>query len=93
MNDEKIKEAAREYRDNKIHSLLDDHFDAFIAGAISNSAKEYWQRGMYSEEEFKLLSRESYYRGGNDQLDRDRNGVDKLPDMMFESWYNQNKKK
>ena len=70
MKDEKLKEAAREYRDNKIHSLLDDHFDAFIAGAISNSAKEYWQRGMYSIDALEPTLFAAYLTGQADVRNR-----------------------
>ena len=71
--------------------------DAFFLGAISPQAKEYWQKGMYTEEEvLSLLKRvgreitypETYY----EPVDTDENN-DKYFNGEVEDWFEQNKKK
>ena len=51
----------------------------FVAGATSDSAKEYWQRGMYSEAQIKQLEK---YLKESDTVDMD---------LVY--WLDQNKKK
>lgn len=74
---------------------LSDHM--FVIGAKSDAAKEYWQKGMYTEEEVLLLLKrvgkeisypETYY----EPSDTDENN-DKYFDSEIEDWFNQNKKK
>ena len=50
--------------------------EAFIAGAKSEAAKEYWQQGMYSEEEVKKFLYNLWEADDDD----------------FEKWFNENKK-
>lgn len=59
---------------------------AWEAGAKSPEAKEYWQKGMYSEEKVKELFKE--FRR-NFQLYR----CIQILDSDFEKWFEQNKKK
>ena len=40
---------------------------------IVSSQKEYWQKGMYTEEEVRLMCSEIYYQGANDQLELPEN--------------------
>ena len=56
-----------------------DWTSGFIYGAISPEAKEYWQQGMYTEEDMNLAfnaGKLSFYDGES-----------------FNSWIDQNKKK
>lgn len=48
---------------------------------------------LYTEEEIKNLCRESYYHGRNDELDEKETHTKKWPDVEFDNWFEQNKKK
>lgn len=90
MNDleKQIEEAAYKYG-NKINSHVGDN--NFIVGAKSPEAKQYWQQGMYSEEEVEILCLKAI----NDSLtsvNRFMNNSDcELIDQNI--WFEQNKKK
>ncbi|MFA5934937.1 MAG: hypothetical protein WC827_03580 [Candidatus Paceibacterota bacterium] len=51
MNDFKIKEEAYLTYENNISEKR-----AFINGAKSNAAKEYWQQGMYTAQDMKAFT-------------------------------------
>ena len=43
------------YNEDEFSWITDDKRNAFILGAESIALKEYWQKGMYSEDEVKVL--------------------------------------
>lgn len=51
LNIDKIEEAAKKYSYNSSAIKAEYARAGFMAGATSQEAKEYWRRGMYSEEE------------------------------------------
>ena len=55
--------------------------ESFIAGAKSDAAKNYWQKGMYTEEEVKELFRKFVIENTNISL------------IVAGNWLNKNKKK
>lgn len=62
------------------------HNKLIEAGAKSNTAKEYWQQGMYTEEEVKLLCAKLLDNFTNPEY---------LKTVVkdFPNWFEQNKKK
>lgn len=81
--EKQIEEAAYKYG-NKTNSHVGDN--NFIVGAKSEAAKEYWQQGMYSEEEvFNLIDR--IYTTGIYQMETYNKS------MNLKAWFDQNKKK
>lgn len=61
---------------------------SFRDGALSPEAKEYWQQGLYTEEEVKRMSRNAFHNGlSTSPLSYDYDG------NYFEKWFEQNKKK
>lgn len=88
--EEKNIEKAAEYYSNIIESISMQSFnkiqcaDDYIAGVKSEAAKEYWQKGMYSEDEvIELLSKMDYCGWVGNFAG---------PDVRKE-WFEQNKKK
>lgn len=53
FEDFKLEKAATKYSPENGRVQM-----AFVVGAKSHEAKEYWQKGMYSEEEVRLILRE-----------------------------------
>lgn len=70
-------------------TLFDSNItNAFIVGAKSPEAKQYWQQGMYSEEEVLNLIRDAIEYGYNACYDKKGIG-----DVMINKWIEENKKK
>lgn len=93
--EKKIEEAAENFivKNTKPNNVdLEDHFvnfsggsfekDCWISGAKSEAAKQYWQQGMYSEEEVKELLIKCLAYTNISILGKE-----------FENWFNKNKKK
>ena len=59
----------------------------FIVGAKSEAAKNFWQQGMYSEEEVKGMIIKFY----NSNTKHDQIGF--INQYSFDKWFEQNKKK
>lgn len=79
--EKQIEEAAIESSNGSWNES--DWTSGFIYGAKSPEAKEYWQQGMYSEEEVKRLCSKAWLIKGdiNDLI------------YQFDNWFEQNKKK
>lgn len=92
-----IEEAALTYAKND--ETPTDYFcyetleDCWISGAKSPEAKEYWQHGMYSEEEVIALFDNWLNTKIKEELMRLSGELDSLSGVTFEDWFNQNKKK
>ena len=65
----------------------------FIQGAKSNSAKEFHQAGMYTEEEVRKFASEAYFKGASDQVLFEEFHTIQQHDDSFSKWFEQNKKK
>lgn len=78
--EKKVEEAAKKYiKDYYSEQIMPKCVkDAFINGAKSPEAKEYWQKGMYSEEELLDLTDEFSWR-------HDKS-------VTFREWFNEHKK-
>lgn len=88
----KIEKAAEKYAESislgTEDTEIDDEFHAedFVKGAISPEAKEYWQEGMYTEEEVQeLLHNCLIYCNAFSTTERIRS--------FLKAWFEQNKKK
>lgn len=98
---DKIKEAARKYinlKDNfdeeeerYYNSNNMSKYDAFIIGAESPEAKEYWQQGMYTDDEVCILL-SKWTNVILDWFDSVLDG-DKPTKPNLLEWFEQNKKK
>ena len=73
-----IEKAAGKF--SQEHNRYD--FDSFIRGAHSNEAKAFHQQGLYTEDEVVSLIQE-YYKWIYDTTDH----------RLFESWFEEHKKK
>lgn len=83
--EKQIEKAAKKdhpYNGSEFSWTIDDRRECFIEGAKSTAAKEYWQEGMYSEEEVKVLIQKfNKEQCASTWFDDD------------EQWFEQNKKK
>lgn len=81
MEDEQINNAAFEHSRDPENDMRysADMLRSFVIGAKSEAAKNYWQRGMYSEEQIKQLEQ---YLKESDTID-----------MNLVYYFNINKKK
>ena len=79
-----INESAEYYARFLANKELAEH--SFIVGANSPAAKEKWQQGMYTEGEVKVLSEILYHfaKHGKEPT---------YTSLIFEEWFEQNKKK
>ena len=67
--------------------------ESFIAGAKSDAAKNYWQKGMYTEEEVLTLFENWLNTKINEELMVISGELDYLEGVTFSDWFEQNKKK
>ena len=51
----KIKDAAHTYASNFVMRKRSEIRESFCDGAMSPEAKEFWQQGMYSKEDLKVM--------------------------------------
>ena len=61
--EEKLQQAALNYKQNKIKSSLDDKYDAWLEGAKSPESLEYWKEKekLYSEEEVAKIVNKAFF--------------------------------
>ena len=81
VEEENINKAAQEHRNNPNPTI------AFISGAKSPEAKAFHTKGMYSEEEVKVMIKEFGYH-----INRKYNPQHPIVGEVNE-WFEQNKKK
>ena len=81
--EKQIEEAVIKYPNEHTNQLPIEV--AFYDGAKSPEAKEYWQHGMYSEEEAKKLALLAAEYAQDYHM--------KFPYEWFDEWFEQNKKK
>ena len=67
--------------------------ESFIAGAKSDAAKNYWQKGMYTEEEVLALFENWLNTKINEELMVISGELDCLEGVIFSDWFERNKKK
>ena len=91
MSDAHIKDTAKELALMPYFQIKDKELSeaqvieyVFMAGAKSKAAKEYWQRGMYSEEEVKRLCKYAM------EFAQERR---EYAYELIDEWFEQNKKK
>ena len=98
--EKQIEEAANNFATRNGHFIINPHNEAgiratikgFINGAKSLVAKEYWQQGMYSEEEvYKLIYQAETIGFGNARR-YDEEGF-QAEQIDIREWFNENKKK
>ena len=73
--------------------LSESKRDAFYLGAISPEAKNYWQKGMYTEEEVLALFENWLNTKINEELMVISGELDCLEGVTFSDWFERNKKK
>ena len=61
--EEKLEQAALNYKQNKIKSSLDDKYDAWLEDAKSPESLEYWKEKekLYSEEEVAKIVNKAFF--------------------------------
>ena len=63
--------------------------EMFVKGAKSDVAKEYWQQGMYSEQEVEELAKLAFSKALNIDGFNPNVGYNQ---QKFDEWFNNNKK-
>lgn len=93
--EKKIEQAAKLYCQDLYHGefLTMVIKEVFILGAKSPEAKEYWQKGMYTEEEVKKLIALKYMRDYNDEYPEYLSMTIEESLNEIGDWFEQNKKK
>lgn len=88
--EKQMEEAAFDYARNPNNEFQYNSkmFNSFIVGAKSEAAKNFWQQGLYTEEEVYKLCKISFEM----YMSSDSLSDDELYEE-WEKWYNRNKKK
>lgn len=99
--EQKLENAAILWKNDPMNpqSLGLAYIDDFVAGAKSEAAKEYWQQGMYSEEEVLKLIRQAFQGARTKRRAELKVGYDYVTGLKrkylypdAKEWFEQNKK-